>query len=70
MGCGFLKRVEKPSAKFESDRRGGIAITERRAVASDGRCQSYFTGSLVCTKVKLKSFMYIHDVIKAYLLYR
>ena len=36
----FLKRVEEPSAKFESDRRGAIATEERRAAASDGRCQS------------------------------
>ena len=40
MVYGFLKRVEQPSAKFESDRRGAIAIAERRAAASDGRCQS------------------------------
>ena len=40
MVYGFLKRVGEPTAKFESDRRGAIAITERRAAASDRRCQS------------------------------
>ena len=37
---GILKRVEEPSVKVENDRRGVIAITERRAAASDGGCQS------------------------------
>ena len=69
MVYGFIKRVGEPTAKFEIDRRGAIAIAERRAAASDGRCQSCCTGGLVCTKVKQKSAMYIDNGIKAYLPY-
>ena len=40
LGYGFFKRNEQLPLKFENDRRRAMALTERRAAASDGRCQN------------------------------